>query len=86
MFGYYSRFVYGFSSISSTLTNLTLPEGTQGLLVYFDASRVGFGYLLMQNRKVIAYASRQLKVHEKNYPTHDIHLKDMASLFLWCLF
>ncbi|KAH0778029.1 hypothetical protein KY290_009440 [Solanum tuberosum] len=53
---------------------LTLPEGTQGFVVYCDASRVGLGCVLMQNGKVIAYASRQLKVHEKNYPTHDLEL------------
>ena len=42
--------------------------------MYWDASRVGLGCVLMQNGKVIAYASRQLKVHEKNYPTHDLEL------------
>ena len=53
---------------------LTLPEGTQGFVVYCDVSRVGLGCVLMKNYKVIAYASRQLKVHEKNYPTHDLEL------------
>ncbi|WMV42351.1 hypothetical protein MTR67_035736, partial [Solanum verrucosum] len=53
---------------------LTLSEGTQGFVVYCDASRVGLGCVLLQNGKVIAYASRQLKVHEKNYPTHDLEL------------
>ena len=53
---------------------LTLSEGTQGFVVYCDISRVGLGSILMQNRKVIVYASRQLKVHEKNYPTHDLEL------------
>ncbi|KAH0706733.1 hypothetical protein KY289_011809 [Solanum tuberosum] len=53
---------------------LTLPEGTQGFVVYCDASRVGLGCVLMQNGKVIAYASRKLKVYEKNYPTHDLEL------------
>ena len=42
---------------------LTLPEGTKGFVVYCDASRVGLGCVLIKNRKVIAYASRQLKVH-----------------------
>lgn len=50
---------------------LTLPEDTEGLVVYSKASQVGLGYILMQHGKVIAYASRQLKVHERNYPTHD---------------
>ena len=53
---------------------LTLPKGTQGFMVYSDASRVGLGCMLMQNGNVIAYASRQLKVHEKNYPTHNLEL------------
>ena len=42
--------------------------------MYSNASRVGLGRVLMQNGKVIAYASRQLKIHEKNYPTHDLEL------------
>ncbi|WMV09377.1 hypothetical protein MTR67_002762 [Solanum verrucosum] len=46
----------------TTALVLTLPEGTQGLVVYCDVSRVGLGFVLMQNGKVIAYASRQLKV------------------------
>jgi len=44
-------------------------------VVYCDASQVGLGCVLMQHGKVIAYASRQLKVHEKNYPTHDLKLE-----------
>ncbi|KAH0711565.1 hypothetical protein KY289_007524 [Solanum tuberosum] len=63
---------------------LTLPEGTQGFVVYCDASRVGLGCVLMQNGKVIAYASRQLKVHEKNYPTHDLELAAVVfALKIW---
>ncbi|WMV24603.1 hypothetical protein MTR67_017988 [Solanum verrucosum] len=57
----------------STLV-LTLPKGTDGFVVYCDASRVGFGCVPMQNGKVIAYASRQLKDNEKNYPTYDLEL------------
>ncbi|WMV19038.1 hypothetical protein MTR67_012423 [Solanum verrucosum] len=53
---------------------LTLPEGTKGFDMYCDVSRVGLSCVLMQNSKVIAYASRQLKSHEKNYPTHDLEL------------
>ncbi|WMV41243.1 hypothetical protein MTR67_034628 [Solanum verrucosum] len=53
---------------------LTLSEGTDGFVVYSDASRVELGCVLTQNGKVIAYASRQLKVHEKNYPTHDLQI------------
>lgn len=43
-------------------------------MVYTNASRIGFGCVLMQDGKVIAYASRQLKKHERNYPTHDLEL------------
>ena len=42
--------------------------------MYCDASRVGLGCVLMQNGKVIAYASRQLRIHELNYPTHDLEM------------
>ncbi|WMV50854.1 hypothetical protein MTR67_044239, partial [Solanum verrucosum] len=69
---------------------LTLPEGTDGFVVYCYASRIGLGCFLMQNGKFIAYASRQLKIHEKNYPTHDLELaaivcyKDLEALLIWC--
>ena len=42
--------------------------------MYYDASRVGLGCVLMQNGKVIAFASRQLRRHELNYPTHDLEM------------
>ena len=52
--------------------------------VYCDASRVGLGCILIKAGKVIAYASRQLKVHEKNYPTHDLELvATVIALTLW---
>ncbi|GKA93101.1 putative reverse transcriptase domain-containing protein, partial [Tanacetum coccineum] len=53
---------------------LAFPEGTDDFVVYCDASNQGFGCVLMQRNKVIAYASRQLKIHEKNYTTHDLEL------------
>ena len=53
---------------------LTLPSGQDGFAMYCDASWQGLGCVLMQNDKVIAYASRQLKKHEQNYPTHDLEL------------
>ena len=53
---------------------LALPNGKDGFVVYSDASRQGLGCVLMQNDIVIAYASRQLKKHEENYPTHDLEL------------
>nr|GFA24736.1 reverse transcriptase domain-containing protein [Tanacetum cinerariifolium] len=49
---------------------LALPEGSENFMVYCDSSRKGLGIVLMQREKVIAYASRQLKIHEKNYTTH----------------
>ena len=52
----------------------TLPEGTKGFIVYCEASRVGIGCVFMKHGKVIAYASRQIKVHERNYQTHDLEL------------
>ncbi|WMV45417.1 hypothetical protein MTR67_038802 [Solanum verrucosum] len=63
---------------------LTLPEVTDGFVVYCDASRIGLGRVLMQNGKVISYASRQLKIHEKNYPSHDLELAvDVFALKIW---
>ncbi|GJS89418.1 putative reverse transcriptase domain-containing protein [Tanacetum coccineum] len=53
---------------------LALPEGAENFFVYCDASYKGLGAMLMQNEKVISYASRQLKIHEKNYTTHDLEL------------
>nr|GFD41558.1 putative reverse transcriptase domain-containing protein [Tanacetum cinerariifolium] len=53
---------------------LALPEGSKDSIVYCDASNKGLGAVLMQREKVISYASRQLKIHEKNYTTHDLEL------------
>ncbi|GJU16266.1 putative reverse transcriptase domain-containing protein [Tanacetum coccineum] len=53
---------------------LALPEGIEDFVVYYDASHKGLGDVLMQREKVISYASRQLKVHENNYTTHDLEL------------
>ncbi|GJU97032.1 putative reverse transcriptase domain-containing protein [Tanacetum coccineum] len=53
---------------------LSLPDGVEDFVVYCDASNQGLGGVLMQRNKVIAYASRQLKIHEKNYTTHDLEL------------
>ncbi|GJZ51753.1 putative reverse transcriptase domain-containing protein [Tanacetum coccineum] len=63
---------------------LALPEGNKDFIVYYDASIKGLGVVLMQREKVIAYASRQLKIHEKNYTTHDLELGAVVfSLKLW---
>ncbi|GKB41368.1 putative reverse transcriptase domain-containing protein, partial [Tanacetum coccineum] len=51
---------------------LSLPDGVEDFVVYCDASNQGLGCVLMQRNKVITYASRQLKIHEKNYTTHDL--------------
>ena len=62
----------------------TLPEGTKGFVVYCDASRVGLGCVLMAHEKEIAYASRQLKVHERNYPTTYLELATVVfALKIW---
>ena len=45
---------------------LTLSEGTKDFIIFYDVSRVGLGCVLMKHEKVVAYASRQLKVHKKN--------------------
>ena len=63
---------------------LVLPEGVEDMSVYCDASSYGLGCVLMQRGKVIAYASRQLKEHEKNYPTHDLELAAVVfALKIW---
>ncbi|XP_073153285.1 uncharacterized protein [Henckelia pumila] len=63
---------------------LAIPEGTGRFVIYTDASKSGLGAVLMQDGKVIAYASRQLKIHEKNYPTHDLELAAVVfALKLW---
>ncbi|GKC49708.1 putative reverse transcriptase domain-containing protein, partial [Tanacetum coccineum] len=53
---------------------LALPDGPEDFVVYCDASRPGLGCMLIQRGKVIAYAYRQLKIHGKNYTTHDLEL------------
>ncbi|MCI26405.1 retrotransposon protein, partial [Trifolium medium] len=54
----------------TTAPVLTLPDAKEPFVVYCDASKMGLGGVLMQKSKVVAYASRQLKTHERNYPTH----------------
>ncbi|GJX56663.1 putative reverse transcriptase domain-containing protein [Tanacetum coccineum] len=63
---------------------LSLPEGSEDFVVYCDASLKGFGAILMQREKVIAYASRQLRKNEENYTTHDLELGAVVfALRLW---
>ncbi|WVZ70309.1 hypothetical protein U9M48_018984, partial [Paspalum notatum var. saurae] len=67
-----------------TSTCVDFPDMHKPFLVYCDASRLGLGCVLMQEGKVIAYASRQLRDHEKNYPTHDLELAAVAhALIIW---
>ncbi|GKB36484.1 putative reverse transcriptase domain-containing protein, partial [Tanacetum coccineum] len=66
-----------FQTLKDKLCNapvLALPNRPEDFVVYCDASGLGLGCVLMQRGKVIAYASRQLKIHEKNYTTHDLEL------------
>ncbi|GJX86218.1 reverse transcriptase domain-containing protein [Tanacetum coccineum] len=63
---------------------LALPKGSEDFIAYCDASKKGLGVVLMQREKVIAYASRQLKIHEKNYTTHDLELGAVVfALKIW---
>ncbi|GKB16620.1 putative reverse transcriptase domain-containing protein [Tanacetum coccineum] len=63
---------------------LALPEGSKDFIAYCDALKKGLGDVLMQIENVIAYASRQLKIHEKNYTTHDLELGAVVfALKIW---
>nr|GEX30151.1 putative reverse transcriptase domain-containing protein [Tanacetum cinerariifolium] len=76
-----------FQTLKQKLCNapiLVLPKGTEDFVVYCDASLKGYEAVLMQREKVIAYASRQLKVHEENYTTHNLELGAAIFAFrLW---
>ncbi|GKA02233.1 putative reverse transcriptase domain-containing protein [Tanacetum coccineum] len=76
-----------FQTLKDKLCNapvLALPDGPEDFVVYCDASGIGLGCVLMQRGKVIAYASRQLKIHEKNYTTHDLELGAVVfALKIW---
>ncbi|KAD5317282.1 hypothetical protein E3N88_17228 [Mikania micrantha] len=79
--------IEAFQILKDKLTHapiLALPEGVKDFVVFCDASHTGLGCVLMQRNKVIAYASRQLKTHEKNYATHDLELGAIIfALKLW---
>ncbi|KAL4010566.1 hypothetical protein IC575_030067 [Cucumis melo] len=63
---------------------LTVPDDSGSFVIYSDASKKGLGCILMQQGKVVAYASRQLKSHEQNYPTHDLELAAVVfALKIW---
>ncbi|GJX43941.1 reverse transcriptase [Tanacetum coccineum] len=79
--GYYRRLI--FEELKKRLVSspvVILPSGTGGYQIYSDASKKGLDCVLMQHEKVIAYASRQLKPYEVNYPLHDLEL---AALKIW---
>jgi len=70
-FAWTNNYVESFRDLKRRLTSvpiLIIPDVSKSFEVYCDASRQGLGCVLMQERKVVAYASRQLKLHEKNYP------------------
>ncbi|CAL9016944.1 unnamed protein product [Prunus brigantina] len=74
-----------FQELKTRLTTapiLIIPERDIGYVVYTDASKQGLGCVLMQSDRVVAYASRQLKNHERNYPTHDLELAAIKELNL----
>nr|GEX96736.1 putative reverse transcriptase domain-containing protein [Tanacetum cinerariifolium] len=90
--GYYGRFIKGFSNIAKPMTELThkikkfdwKEEHDNDFVAYCDASHMGLGDLLMKREKGIAYAFRQLKIHEKNYTTHDLELGAVVfALKIW---
>ena len=63
---------------------LIQPTSDRDYTMYSDASRIGLGCVLIQDGKVVAYASKQLKPHEQNYPTHDLELEVVVfSLKIW---
>ncbi|WVZ53510.1 hypothetical protein U9M48_004440 [Paspalum notatum var. saurae] len=97
---YYRRFIENFSKIAkpmiellkdkclknklTTTPVLTLPDLQKDFVVYCDASRQGLGCVLMQDNRVISYASYQLRAHEENYPTHDLEFAAVVhALKVW---
>ncbi|XP_073313524.1 uncharacterized protein [Primulina huaijiensis] len=76
-FNWRSYYQGNFEKLKQALTStlvLSMPSGQGEYVLYIEASKLGLGAILIQNDRVIAYASRKLKVHQKNYPTHDLEL------------
>ncbi|KAL0446407.1 UNVERIFIED_CONTAM: hypothetical protein Slati_1768600 [Sesamum latifolium] len=86
-FNWNDRCAQSFEELKRRLTSapiLALQSGDGGYVVYTDTSRQGIGCVLMQHGKVRAYASRQLRPHEINYPTHDLELAAIVhALKIW---
>ena len=82
-----SQCEHSFQELKSRLTSapvLILPDPHKTFEVFCDASKQGLGCVLMQEKKVVAYASRQLRPHEINYPTHDLELAAIVfALKIW---
>jgi len=76
-----------FQELKKRLTTspvLALPDPTGHFVIFCDASKMGLGCVLMQDKRVVAYSSRQLRTHEKNYPTHDLELAAIVfALKIW---
>jgi len=76
-----------FRTLKKKLTKaavIAIPDPKKRYIVFYDASSKGLGSVLMQGDNVIAYASRQLKTHEENYPTHDLELAAIVfALKIW---
>ncbi|GJR89982.1 putative reverse transcriptase domain-containing protein [Tanacetum coccineum] len=87
--GYYRRFIENFSKIAKSLTILTQKSKTfdcgeeQELAFQTLKDKIGLSCVLMQRGKVIAYSSRQLKIHEENYTTYDLKLDAVVALKIW---
>nr|KYP33206.1 Retrovirus-related Pol polyprotein from transposon 17.6 [Cajanus cajan] len=82
-----SRCEESFQELKRRLTSalvLVLPDPSKTFEVFCDASKLGLRGVLVQEGKVVAYASRQLKIHEQNYPTHDLELAAIVYLYLSC--
>ncbi|MDN4191041.1 hypothetical protein DDA71_12030, partial [Bifidobacterium longum subsp. longum] len=86
-FEWTDEYEQSFQELKKRLTTapvLVIPSTDEGFVIYSDASHQGLGCVLMQNGRVVAYASRQLRNHEKNYPTHDLELAAVVfALKLW---
>lgn len=80
--------IKSFKILKDCLTSasvLTLLKGLDGFVIYYDTSWIGLSFVLMQHGKVIDYSLKQLKVHEQNYPTHDLELTTIVfALKIWC--